>query len=101
MGIGANPLGIATLVSTLMPLVTASVVERATNGGGPGLGASVPVEHDAKLDNGEGENQDEDRPAHRKAVVYLDQSKKATDSIERLWIGREVPLTPQFVGELS
>jgi hypothetical protein len=49
VGIGANPLGIATLVSTLMPLVTASVVERATNGGGPGLGASVPVEHDARL----------------------------------------------------
>ena len=47
-GIGANPLGIATLVSTLMPLVTSSVVERATNGGGPGLGASV-VEHDARL----------------------------------------------------
>jgi hypothetical protein len=32
-----------------MPLVTASVVERATNGGGPGLGAGAPVEHDAKL----------------------------------------------------
>jgi hypothetical protein len=30
-------------------LVTASVVERATNGGGPGLGASVLVEHDARL----------------------------------------------------
>jgi hypothetical protein len=28
--------------------VTASVVERATNGGGPGLGAGA-VEHDAKL----------------------------------------------------
>src|ERR1700689_4198510 len=46
-GIGANPFGIATLVSTLMPLVTASVVERARNGGGPGLG--VVVEHDATL----------------------------------------------------
>ena len=31
-----------------MPLVTARVVERATNGGGPGLAGS-PVEHDAKL----------------------------------------------------
>src|SRR5208283_5949649 len=44
--IGANPSGIPTLVSTLMPLVTASVVERATNGGGAGLGAFA-VEHDA------------------------------------------------------
>jgi hypothetical protein len=32
-----------------MPLVTASVVERATNGGGPGLGAGSLLEHDAKL----------------------------------------------------
>jgi hypothetical protein len=29
--------------------VTASVVERATNGGGPGLGAGVLVEHDTTL----------------------------------------------------
>lgn len=48
MAIGANPFGIATSVSTLIPLVTASVVERARNGGGPGLGAFV-VEHDATL----------------------------------------------------
>jgi hypothetical protein len=34
----------------LMPLVTASVVERATNGGGPGLGGgSAVVAHDARL----------------------------------------------------
>src|SRR5208282_3355608 len=46
--IGANPSGIPTLVSTLMPLVTASVVERATNGGGTCLGAFA-VEHDATL----------------------------------------------------
>ena len=48
-GIGANPCGSATLVSTLMPVVTASVVERERNGGGPGLGAGALVEHDATL----------------------------------------------------
>jgi hypothetical protein len=48
VGIGANPFGIPTAVSTLMPLVTSRVVERATNGGGTGLGAFA-VEHDATL----------------------------------------------------
>src|SRR5208283_3250098 len=48
VAIGAKPSGISTLVSTLMPLVTSMVVECATNGGGPGLGA-VAVEHDATL----------------------------------------------------
>ena len=48
MGIGANPLGIWTLVSTLMPLVTSRVVERPANGGGAVLGA-LAAEHDARL----------------------------------------------------
>jgi hypothetical protein len=42
--IGANPFGISTVLSTLMPLVISSVSERATNGGF-GLGASTVVEH--------------------------------------------------------
>jgi hypothetical protein len=45
---GANPDGISTIVSTLMPLVISSVADRAMSAGGAGLGGGESaVEHEA------------------------------------------------------
>ena len=69
MGIGANPLGIWTLVSTLMPLVTSRVVERPANGGGAVLGAFGSRAR-RKAYGSQRKNHDEERPEHPKTVVY-------------------------------